>query len=199
MSKLIHRILLSPLALLALGTIAKAATAASTPAHTHGEARVTLIYQQRELLVELSSPAANFLGFEHRPQTPEQRQALERLAQILAKPNSLVSLEPACKLAQSEVELPFKAEDSSAVEGHRHDDDGKHASKGGDAHKHQDTHQDVHTRYTWRCSSVKAPVITFLYFDRFARFSKLDVEWVINDQQGAAELSNAKNTLEIAQ
>ena len=52
-------------------------------AHVHGVAHLNAAVEGTNLHLEFTSPAANIVGFEHQPQTPEQkdgvRKAIEKL------------------------------------------------------------------------------------------------------------------------
>ncbi|MDZ7922618.1 MAG: DUF2796 domain-containing protein [Marinagarivorans sp.] len=77
-------------------------------AHTHGLAQMTVLYEAGQLLIELETPAANMLGFEHSPQNSEQWQQLSQLKKSLTDPKSVIDLQPDCKVQNVKVELPFQ-------------------------------------------------------------------------------------------
>ncbi len=162
-------------------------------AHTHGEGQITLIYHEGRLQIELQSPAANMLGFEHRPTTEQQWQALEQLSLTLNQPQRLVTLPPACKVTNVTVELPYER----SVSDEKHDD--HHHAPSDTSHSYNTHHRDIHTRYTWLCSTPLMPTIRFNHFEIYAGFDKISVEWIVNGAQGITHLHKNKSSLEFAQ
>ena len=173
-------------------------------AHTHGQGQgqMTVIYevgqqheagQQHEigqLQIELITPAANLLGFEHTPNTQAQWQQLNELRQTLNTPDALLTLTPACELQASDLNLPFAEEVPPLHNGADHNVE-HHAE-----HSHP-THHDIHVHYEWRCKGPKPPSIHVPGFKRFSAFEKIQVQWIANNKQGAALLDKNNTALEI--
>lgn len=179
-------------------------------AHTHGEGRMTLVFDNGQMLVEIKTPAANMLEFEHTPSSDEQWHTLDVLEQALRDPKKLIVLEPDCKLQASNVKLPFertvhkvsKESDSKAEYEHEHHHENEHHA----AHskKDEDTssrvnHTDIYVEYEWLCEKPHLPKLTFHYFDAYPSFNRLNVEWIVNGAQGATYLHKSYNILEITQ
>ena len=149
-------------------------------AHTHGLGTVNLVYEAGELMLELESPAANILGFEHQPKTEAEKIKLKQAGSLLNKADKMFSLAPACQLKQVDVTLPFK--DSASA--HR-----EHP-------KHQDAHQDIHAAYQWHCSKPLSK-LTVNLFQHFSSFETINAQWIIHSKQGAATLSASNNAIAI--
>lgn len=91
----------------------------STAAHVHGEAELNLVVDGQQLLVEFISPLENLLGFEHAPQTAEQKQAYQDLQQQLTDYRSLFTLTNAeCVQTEQHSEAPFADEHAGHAEWH---------------------------------------------------------------------------------
>ena len=165
-------------------------------AHTHGQGQMTVIYeagQQHEigqLQIELITPAANLLGFEHKPHTQAQWQQVNELRQTLNTPDALLTLTPACELQASDLNLPFAEEVPPEHNGADHNVE-HHAE-----HSHP-THHDIHVHYEWLCKGPKPPSIHVPGFKRFSAFEKIQVQWIANNKQGAALLDKNNTALEI--
>ena len=182
-------------------------------AHTHGVATMTIVYQAKQLLVELETPAANMLDFEHSPQNEEQWQRLNQLEKSVSSPENIFSLQPACKLQSVEFELPFQDATESkhtvkkSVElaknnhnEHKHHEESEHHSE--DAHVEHDetpheTHQDIHLAYAWTCSRELPPTIKLQLFSLYPNFETINVQWVANGKQGAKTLNKNHATLDL--
>lgn len=181
-------------------------------AHTHGEGRMTLVFDKGQMLVEIKTPAANMLGFEHTPNSDEQWHTLDVLEQALRDPKKLIVLEPDCKLQASNVKLPFErahkestgsdseVSASKAEHEHHHENEhhAAHPKKGENTSSHVN-HTDIYIEYEWLCEKPYLPKLTLHYFDAYPSFNRLNVEWIVNGAQGATPLHKSNNILEITQ
>jgi|GEM_PF-655504 len=120
--------------------------------HLHGQGFMTVIFDEGQLAIEMRSPAADILGFEHAPNTPEQHTLLTNAHQLLQTPHSLITLSPTCTLIDSNITLPFtpKQHTPSAHHDHKHNQhqhDSSHSHGHKTEHKqdkHQSKHQEEH-------------------------------------------------------
>ncbi|MEK9704254.1 MAG: DUF2796 domain-containing protein, partial [Deltaproteobacteria bacterium] len=55
----------------------------SLEAHVHGEAKLNIVFEGQELLIELRSPSYNLVGFEHEPKTKNQHELVENTIELL--------------------------------------------------------------------------------------------------------------------
>jgi len=63
-------------------------------AHEHGVAHLNVAIEGNRLYIEFSSPAANFVGFEHRPRTQDQKGAIQAAIEGLKEGDKLFVLPP---------------------------------------------------------------------------------------------------------
>lgn len=176
-------------------------------AHTHGEGRITFVFDNKQMLMEMKTPAANMLGFEHKPSSDTQWQTLEVLAKTLHDPQNLIVLEPDCKLTKSDIRLPFERvthkEPKETNNEHEHESEHEHDehehSTGDDNKTHSINHADIYAQYAWSCEKSHPPKLTFKYFDTYPNFKHLKVEWIVNGSQGMTNLHKNKNILDITQ
>jgi hypothetical protein len=94
--------------------VAMAATMGNVPVcaqevHEHGVSFLNVALEDRMVEIELESPAADIVGFERYPETPEERRAIEHAAGMLRDGAGLFVLPPAakCVLTEAEVESPL--------------------------------------------------------------------------------------------
>ncbi|MBF0255981.1 MAG: DUF2796 domain-containing protein [Gammaproteobacteria bacterium] len=149
-------------------------------AHVHGRAELNLVLDGRSLLIELNSPAANLLGFEQAPRTPEQRTQLEQTLNTLRDGRRLFAFSPAaaCQLEQVELESPLLADaDEPHHKGHDHAQ-ADHAEAG---------HADIIARYAYSCSQPQR--LELRLFAEFPAIELLHSQLVINGRQQQLELS----------
>lgn len=154
--------------LMALATSAVLAGTHQHKAHVHGEANLNIVIDQNNVLIELESPAANLLGFEHTPHTSAEKQQLKVTQSLLSEPSTLLSItNNQCQLVNTDIELPFSD----------HDD-------------HHSDHSEIHAEYTLQCQSGKAiTLLSIQLFSHFPDMQKLTVMWIKNDQQGSVTLT----------
>ncbi|MEC7941906.1 MAG: DUF2796 domain-containing protein [Pseudomonadota bacterium] len=115
----------------------------SHSAHVHGQVEVNIAQDGQELLVEVTAPGADVVGFEHAPETAEQKKVFEQAIAQLNKPDELFSFDNAnCTLKFKSVSNTLEG-DHDEHEGHDHAEHGHDDHEGHDhaEHDHHD-HKD---------------------------------------------------------
>ena len=165
--------------------------AAQHGAHVHGEAHLTLAMMENELHIEIESPAANLVGFEHAPQNPEEKQALDTVAQQLAGADQFLRFDGAeCRLQKVDVAAPYSDSDHTELVSH-----GEHAGGAGDE---QSEHTSFRVSYRFCC--VNLARLESVYISLFASFPdihEIKAQWLVPGQQGAATLTAQDNELQL--
>jgi hypothetical protein len=154
-------------------------------------AELAVVLEGPELVVELSSPLDNLVGFEHAPANDVQRAALVEAGRRLRDAGAMFVLPAAagCRLGDTDIESPWPLgtaatasrptpAPASAHAGHTHA-----PPVGGD-------HGDVVA--TWRFTCAQPQALERLEvgaFRQFPRLRKLRVEHVTARGQGAAVLT----------
>lgn len=160
-------------------------------AHTHGLAEITLAIEGDEVDVELQSPAANIVGFEHIASTPEQRGLVDKASLILKSPNKLFSFfGTSCELKASEIDIS----DLLGDEVHGSEENG-HDHLAHDKLGHE-THSEVSANYQFYCEQgPKLTAITLNFLEYFSGIETLHIAWVTDNHQGSVELTDGSNTV----
>jgi hypothetical protein len=142
---------------------------ANHEAHIHGEVLLQLVADQQELVVEMASPAVNFLGFEHAAQTGAERQAVQAMEQRLNNVASWLNLRGGdCKVVETKV-------DASALSG-------------------VTNHADVTLTAQFSCAAlVKLTGVELTLFNHFPEIEKVTLEWMVSGEQGQAILTARNN------
>lgn len=165
-------------------------------AHVHGIAALNLALEGEEVYIELGSPAANIVGFEHAPSSEADHVALDKAVALLKEGDRLFRFndEAGCRMEKAMV--------TSALLEEKHDDHGDkpsdghdHDEKGAGGHEeHEDeTHSDIEAVYHFECDQPgKLTQLTIDLFEAFPATEELNVQYVIQNKQGAKELT-AKN------
>ncbi|CAK1895534.1 zinc uptake protein ZrgA [Vibrio crassostreae] len=112
-------------------------------AHVHGQVEVNIAQDGQELLVEVTAPGADVVGFEHAPETAEQKKVFEQAIAQLNKPGELFSFNNAsCTLKFKSVTNTLEG-DHDEHEGHDHAEHGHDDHEGHDHAEHDhDDHKD---------------------------------------------------------
>lgn len=167
-------------------------------AHMHGIAALNLVLEGKEVYLELNSPAANIVGFEHAPSTEADHAALDKAVTTLKNADRLFrfSDKAGCRMEEVDVASALLDEDHDD-HGDEHSDDHDHEEKGEHAHEehghaeHEDeTHSDIEAVYHFECDQPgKLTLLTVDLFDAFPATEKLNIQYVIENKQGATEIT----------
>lgn len=201
-------------ALLSTGALAEDKRGAD--AHQHGHGALYLALEGETLAIEMETPGADILGFEHAAKAAEDKATVEKARKILNDPATLFGLSGAagCTLTDADIEIGADEEhaDDHSGEDHRGDDHDKHADDehGHDEHsdedhdKHADddhghddhadeetSHSEVHAQYTLTCGAPSK--ITGLdlteFFAAFPNAEELDAAILTDDGQASGEIT----------
>lgn len=118
-------------------------------AHVHGQASLTIAALGNQVLVELTSPAANLVGFENKAENKQQRETVEQAAQLLNQGTDLFQFNGmSCTLKEVEHNLQqvLLAQHDEHEDEH-HEDESEHEDHHDDHDKHHDNeseHKDHH-------------------------------------------------------
>ncbi|GGY57490.1 hypothetical protein GCM10011297_32660 [Bacterioplanes sanyensis] len=149
-------------------------------AHEHGIARLNLVMHDDTLMLELQSPAANIVGFEHAPQTAEQKQQLAQAQQQLALLPTLLKSPHRCQLHHADVRTPGM---SPQPDDHHHHGDSSTA----------EGHGEFHADYVLSCEAIE--LLTFNLMAMFPAIQQLEVQWITDKHQGYQRLTPAQPQL----
>jgi hypothetical protein len=176
-------------------------------AHVHGIAGLNLALEGQEVHVELDSPAANIVGFEHAPSSDADHAALDKAVAILKDGDQLFRFnsEAGCRMEKVDV-VSALLDDEHHGHGDEHDHEKKdthdHDDHGHDDHKHEEhghdgeTHSDIDAVYHFECDQPgRLTQLTVELFEAFPGMEELNVQYVIESKQGAAELTPAKHVV----
>lgn len=171
-------------------------------AHVHGQVEVNIAQDGQELLVEVTAPGADVVGFEHAPETTEQKKVLEQAIAQLNKPDELFSFNNAS------CTLKFKSVTNSLEGAHDEHKGHDHAEHGHDDHKDHDhaehehddheghdhsegSHGEFTVEYHYQCSDVaKLDTVSTQWFSKFSNTEKMTVN-LLTDTAQIQEVLNA--------
>jgi hypothetical protein len=117
-------------------------------AHEHGVAHLNVAVEGSDLIIELFSPAANIVGFEHHPRTQAQKDQVKEARKKLEAAQPLFQLPPQVqgRLIKSTVDTDIdsdSADESGALRAHEPGEGhGKQENPGNDHHQeNKDSHE----------------------------------------------------------
>lgn len=169
-------------------------------AHEHGVSEAKLAVDGNIVEIELESPGADIVGFEHAAKSDSDKAAVARAAGILAKGADIFAPAAAarCSLIEADIDAPGMEKG--------HDDHGdKHHGEEGHAHGHahghkdhddakgekhdEDGHSEFKAHYRFRCANTdKLTHIDVKLFEQFPRARELRVQAITGTGQFVREL-----------
>ncbi len=164
----------------------------SLDAHVHGEAELNIVFESRELLMELESPSFNLVGFEHEPKSLDQYKLVENTIESLKDFRRIASISPEadCKLIDASISTTMKGLGDGHNEHHEdeHHEDEHHE----DEHQHsaKEIHSEFSATYSLRCDKPEnLKSIQLEIFSTFELMEEIAVQMIIQGKQGFAELN----------
>lgn len=183
---------------LAVAGLAPASAGASTQgvgqaAHVHGLARLAVVVDGPLLSIGLESPLHNLVGFEHRPRTAEQSEAMARMMAALNAPVDLFAptAGAACSPVRIAIEAPWLSDDPASGRGddHGHQHDHQHG------HGHHD-HADLYAEFDFHCDKPSELLgLGVELFVHFPGIERIHAEMAVPGGQSATWLVPGRRDL----
>ncbi len=158
-------------------------------AHVHGIGRLNVALEGNQLAIELISPAANIVGFEHEPENKAQEKAISDATVALKDAAQVFALAPeaGCQLAKVDVATAMLDEE-------HHEEKHETESQGQGSHGHEEhdeeRHSEFHVTYEFQClKPAELKFVDVLLFQRFPGTEELEAQVIGPDRQMARELT----------
>ncbi len=169
-------------------------------AHVHGHVELNIAQDGHDLLIEVTAPGADVVGFEHAPENDQQKAALNNALKTLKSAESLFTLTSAAKCHLEQINVMHTLEDSEK-EHHEHE----HAKHEDEHHKHDAHHHDKEVKhgsfsaqYNFHCDNItKLNKIDTQWFKLFPATKEIDVNLLTDKVQTALELKPGKTTISL--
>jgi len=185
-------------------------------AHEHGVAQLNIVKEGSSFIIALETPAANILGFEHQPETEQQKQAVAMAQELLNAPGKLFRLpqDASCRLMDTDLEAEVLAGGEQTGHADLHQDDHaqhhddhrndkhqhemEHEEHGHDKHADKHSHSDIDVQYTFNCDDpAKLTNVEVLLFKTFSGFEEINTQIISDKGQQAVELTPAKTNINL--
>lgn len=160
---------------------------ADAQVHTHGQGQALVAQEANQWVIELNLPAADILGFEHAPETEQQKQAIKELKKAVQDSGSFIALPSHCLRVSVNLEIPSDGEHEHGDNPHKHDHD---------HHDSGETHGNVEILLEYRCqssiNSMSFPVLT-----NYSSLTSLSVGWITEKGQGAKTIDSTNPVIRL--
>ncbi|EGQ9977592.1 zinc-binding protein [Vibrio parahaemolyticus] len=194
---------------LSLSTVATAEEYRQHSAHVHGHVEFNIAQDGSDLLLEITAPGADVVGFEHTPENAEQEKTLQHAVATLEDSNALFAINPQaqCEIEEVHVEHSLGGQHEEHEhhdhEGHDHDEhahhdhDGHEGHEGHDHSEHSD-HGEFTVQYRFHCAQVgKLSHIQTDWFNQFPSTESVNVNLFTDTTQSATSLTKSNTQIAI--
>ncbi len=196
---------------LSLSTVATAEEYRQHSAHVHGHVEFNIAQDGSDLLLELTAPGADVVGFEHAPENAEQEKTLQHAVATLEDSNALFAINPQaqCEIEEVHVEHTLGGQHEEHEhhdhEGHDHDehahhDHDKHDHDGHEGHDHSEhsDHGEFTVQYRFHCAQVgELSRIQTDWFNQFPSTESVNVNLFTDTTQSATSLTKSNTQIAI--
>ncbi|TOP91794.1 zinc uptake protein ZrgA [Vibrio parahaemolyticus] len=194
---------------LSLSTVATAEEYRQHSAHVHGHVEFNIAQDGSDLLLEITAPGADVVGFEHAPENAEQEKTLQHAVATLEDSNALFVINPQaqCEIEEVHVEHSLGGQHEEHEhhdhEGHDHDEhahhdhDGHEGHEGHDHSEHSD-HGEFTVQYRFHCAQVgELSHIQTDWFNQFPSTESVNVNLFTDTTQSATSLTKSNTQIAI--
>jgi hypothetical protein len=163
-------------------------------AHEHGVAHMNLAVEGQKVEIELETPLANVLSFEHAPETDAQKKEVRDMAVVMQKADALFIFpaEAQCRVEKVFLESKAISNDLLAPNASGHTE----KAHGGEKKDGEETHADLDVEISFLClHPEKVNSVTVNLFSAFPSLQEVEVQLVTPKGQKAAEATPTSNIL----
>ncbi|HGF3721762.1 TPA: DUF2796 domain-containing protein [Vibrio parahaemolyticus] len=196
---------------LSLSTVATAEEYRQHSAHVHGHVEFNIAQDGSDLLLEITAPGADVVGFEHAPENAEQEKTLQHAVATLEDSNALFAINPQaqCEIEEVHVEHTLGGQHEEHEhhdhEGHDHDehahhdhDKHDHDSHEGHDHSEHSNHGEFTVQYRFHCAQVgELSRIQTDWFNQFPSTESVNVNLFTDTTQSAISLTKSNTQIAI--
>ncbi|HCE1836672.1 zinc uptake protein ZrgA [Vibrio parahaemolyticus] len=191
---------------LSLSTVATAEEYRQHSAHVHGHVEFNIAQDGSDLLLEITAPGADVVGFEHAPENAEQEKTLQHAVATLEDSNALFAINPQaqCEIEEVHVEHTLGGQHEEHEhhdhDEHAHHDHDKHDHEGHEGHDHSEhsDHGEFTVQYRFHCAQVgELNHIQTDWFNQFPSTESVNVNLFTDTTQSATSLTKSNTQIAI--
>ncbi len=189
-----------------LSTVATAEEYRQHSAHVHGHVEFNIAQDGSDLLLEITAPGADVVGFEHAPENAEQEKTLQHAVATLEDSNALFAINPQaqCEIEEVHVEHTLGGQHEEHEhhdhDEHAHHDHDKHDHDGHEGHDHSEhsDHGEFTVQYRFHCAQVgELSRIQTDWFNQFPSSESVNVNLFTDTTQSASSLTKSNTQIAI--
>ena len=172
-------------------------------AHEHGAAELMIAWSSSDVAIDLETPSYNILGFEYAPSSDEEKALLaESMAALESGELLTLSPDAGCTVISVDIQTSFEEKGHNEdEEGHNEDEEGHNEDEEGhneDDHD-EEIHSDIDVSYNLECEQPEniASLDASQLFAQFPNFEDIQVQWISDTEQSAADLTPDNPVLEL--
>ncbi|EGR1271430.1 DUF2796 domain-containing protein [Vibrio parahaemolyticus] len=178
---------------LSLSTVATAEEYRQHSAHVHGHVEFNIAQDGSDLLLEITAPGADVVGFEHAPENAEQEKTLQHAVATLEDSNTLFAINPQAQCEIEEVHVEHTL-------GGQHEEHEHHDHEGHEGHDHSEhsDHGEFTVQYRFHCAQVgELSHIQTDWFNQFPSTESVNVNLFTDTTQSATSLTKSNTQIAI--
>lgn len=144
-------------------------------AHVHGQVELNIAQDGSDVLIEITAPGMDVLGFEHAPSNAQEKALLNQSIEHLEKASSILILNPEaeCELTKAHASVGHHEHEDD----HHHDDHDQHHNEANHEH-HDDAEHNHHDHDADEHAEHSAFDIEYQYScNHISELTELDLNW----------------------
>lgn len=156
--------------------------------HSHGQGSMQILQVENQWQFTLSLPLDDALGFEHAPETEEQKSQLQQFVSLAKTFTRFIEVEGNCSLQTATVHLPWSSHsDDEFISTHEQGHDEEH-------HENEHGHNDLEAVYRIDCQdSIDAIKVSLS--DISPSLVSINTQWSTEKGQGMQVITSNEHTL----
>ncbi len=171
-------------------------TSRQMEAHEHGHGELMMVHEGNDVMIELNLPGADVVGFEHSPETEEQKHAVASAIAKLRNASEIFILpeKAQCRFDEVHASSPFGGDDDE----HGHDEDHEKEKHDEESHeKHEEEgHAEFVAEYHIHCGAPQHfKSLDVKLFKAFPSLEEIDYKMLVPNGQHGGELEADKTLL----
>lgn len=191
-----------------------AAVSVNAAPHTHGEGTLQVLQAGSDWQLVLQLPAADVLGFEHKPESASERRQFAKAESTLSRFKDIFSIDARCSVVDTTMESPWQEatehesldHETDHHDADKHDEHGHHEEhEEHEEHGHHDEHEegdkhamhsDFRVAYLLTCASPISQV-EVNGFKLWPSVSMLRATWITQTNQQAFIIKASEPSFEV--
>ncbi|MBL4830580.1 MAG: DUF2796 domain-containing protein [Aliivibrio sp.] len=159
-------------------------------AHQHGVVTINIAQDDHDLLLEITAPGSDVVGFEHPPESELQKKQLETAVQLLKQADQVFTLPESAECSIEHVAVTHTLVEHQDEEDNDHLNDTHHNHDEHAEHAEHAEHGEFSIEYHFHCKQIdKIKSLDTQWFTLFPNSQKADVHLLSEYGQSATSIN----------